>query len=237
MESEKRIARMTGFLFLLAFVTNIFAIVLSGSMDTAFITSADLLSQVSANSLQMKITVLLDLFSSASVIALAVLLYTSLRAQSPPIALLALGLWICEATVLAASKIGTFSLVLISEEYVSSLNAEASSFQILGLLFADASRRSFRIVQFFFSLGGMLFYYLFLQSRLIPRFVSSWGLVAVSLVFIEVSLDMLDYGFGLILFVPYMFFEPFIGVWLIVKGFTSSGAAVDPLEAAVAHAK
>jgi hypothetical protein len=44
----------------------------------------------------------------------------------------------------------------------------------------------------FFSLGGILWYYLFYRSKYIPRVLSIWGVAAVSLVAINVVLVLFD---------------------------------------------
>jgi hypothetical protein len=222
MTSSRSTARMMGVLFLVAFFSNILAMNISGLLDPAFTEAPNLLNNVSAHSMRVKISILLDLLSSAAVIALAVSLFASLKEQNRNLALLALALWICEAVVLAASKVSVFSLLLLSEEYLQAGSPDSPYYHTLGSLFVDASQKGFLIVQFFFSLGGVLFYFLFYQSNLIPRLISGWGLVAVTLVFAEVSLDMMGHSAGLVLLVPYMFFEPFIGVWLITRGFNAS---------------
>jgi hypothetical protein len=72
----------------------------------------------------------------------------------------------------------------------------------------------------FFCLGGILWYYLFYRSKYIPRVLSVWGLVAVSLVSINVMLVLFDRNIELqmIMLAPYLLFEALIGPWLMVKG-------------------
>jgi hypothetical protein len=73
----------------------------------------------------------------------------------------------------------------------------------------------------FFCLGGILWYYLFYASGYLPRALSLWGLVAVSLLTIPILLALYDreLTFALILGLPYAPYELVLGLWLIVKGF------------------
>ena len=78
-----------------------------------------------------------------------------------------------------------------------------------------------------FSLGALMFYYLFYRSRLIPRWLSVWGLAGAALYLAVPLLDMFGHGFG-VLMAPLAVAEIVLAVWLIVKGLASPG----PKEAA-----
>jgi len=71
-----------------------------------------------------------------------------------------------------------------------------------------------------FSLGALMFYYLFYQSRLIPRWLSVWGLAGAVLYVAAPLLDMLGHGFG-ILQAPLAVAEIVLAVWLIARGLNS----------------
>ena len=56
------------------------------------------------------------------------------------------------------------------------------------------------------------------QSKLIPRFISIWGLLGTAVVLVNTFLDMLGVppgNLGIVMLLN----ELFLGVWLIVKGF------------------
>ena len=80
---------------------------------------------------------------------------------------------------------------------------------------------------YFFILASMLFYYLLYQSKLIPRFISVWGVIALVSLLIGNLLELTGNTHPMIkLFYPLiMLNEIFLAIWLIVKGFTSSAKA------------
>jgi len=130
---------------------------LSGSISDSFV-------NISNNLMQMRISILLALFTSVGIIVLAVLLFVVLHKQNKTIALVALGLYLAEAIILAVSKIGNFALIPLSLEYVKAGAPNSSYFQILGTLFFGVDRWGDTIHMLFFCLGGILWYYLFCLS-------------------------------------------------------------------------
>jgi hypothetical protein len=89
-------------------------------------------------------------------------------------------------------------------------------------LYSGVDRLGYDIHLLFFALGAMLWYYLFYVSNYIPRVLSIWGLVAVSLFTIYILLTLYDRDFPPavgILALPYLPYELVLGVWLILKGF------------------
>jgi hypothetical protein len=79
----------------------------------------------------------------------------------------------------------------------------------------------------FASLAAVPFYYLLYQSKLLPRWISVWGLIGAPLYLASGLLGM----FGLLdpaspililLFLPAALLEMVMAVWMIVKGFNSS---------------
>jgi hypothetical protein len=83
---------------------------------------------------------------------------------------------------------------------------------------------------FAFSLGAFMYYYLFFQSRLIPRWLSGWGIVAIILMTAACVLALFSdnpvTGY-ILLAAPIALQEMVLAVWLIVKGFNAS-AIVSP---------
>ena len=220
MNSDKNTPRLLGAAFLLVFVASM----LSGSLLKSAIGSgsiSDNLVSIAENLTLMRISILVELVTSLGIIVLAALLYLVLHKQNKIIALVALGWWLAEAITLAVSKIGAFALIPLSLEYVKAGAPDSSYFQALGdFFYYGFDRQGWAIHMLFFSLGGILWYYLFYRSKYIPRVLSVWGVVAVSLVFINVALVLFDRNIELqmMLLAPYLVFEALIGPWLMVKG-------------------
>jgi hypothetical protein len=77
------------------------------------------------------------------------------------------------------------------------------------------------MVSITFGLGALMFYAMLYQSKLIPRFISIWGLIGAAVVLANTMLDMFSLtvpNLGVLMLLN----ELFLGVWLIVKGFNRS---------------
>lgn len=77
------------------------------------------------------------------------------------------------------------------------------------------------------SLGGLLYYYILYQTKLVPRWLSGWGLVgtmftifaSLLLMFRLINLITVIY---MALNLPMALQEMVLAVWLIVKGFNGN---------------
>jgi hypothetical protein len=77
------------------------------------------------------------------------------------------------------------------------------------------------------SLGGLLFYFMLFQTKLVPRWLSGWGFVGTTLTILATLLVMFRV-IGIIttsymvLNLPAALQEMVLALWLIVKGFNAS---------------
>ena len=78
-----------------------------------------------------------------------------------------------------------------------------------------------------FALGALMYYYLLYRSRLVPRWLSGWGLVGAGLCLVATVYAGFTQEFGFssvntVLNIPIGVQEMVLAVWLIVKGFNPS---------------
>jgi hypothetical protein len=124
-------------------------------------------------------------------------------------------------------------LLTVSEIYGKTGAADASNFQTLGSMLIAAGHWIQIINGIPFSIGTLMFFILFYQTRLIPRWLSGWGLIGAVLYCIAKIVSMFiplhlapDIGVGIgLLLVPTAIQEMVFGVWMIVKGFNPSAIA------------
>ena len=224
MNTSRKIAIIVGALFLIAMVTSL----VGGGLLESILGAPDYLIDVSANTTPVFIGIFLELINGTAVVGIGVMMFTILKQHNERVALGYVGFRIIESVFLTVAAILPLSLIALSQEYVKAGASDDSYFQTLGtLLIAARADVAGLLIPIFFSLGALLFYYLLYRSKLIPRFISVWGLIGVALI---LTLNLLDisFGIGMLLALPIISNEIFLGIWLIVKGFNPSAIASGP---------
>jgi hypothetical protein len=172
------------------------------------------------NVFQVRAGIVGEMITALGIVMLGSLLYVTLKKQDGRIALIALGLYVMEATILAVSRIATFTLLHISQESV--MAAHPVHLVSLGSTLYAFQEFGYSLLMLPFALGATMFYYLFYKSGVIPRNLNYLGLVAAPLALIGTLLHLLGVGLPMFLFVvaflPNLPFELGVGLWLLIKG-------------------
>lgn len=218
MISEKNAPRLLGAAFLFVFAASL----VSTQMTSSVIGSgsmSDMLVSVSDKAAQMRLSVLIGLLTSIGIVVLAVMLYVVMRHENEILALVGLGWWLAEAITLAVSKLGALALVPLSSDFVEAGAPEGSHFQTLGdFLYSGLLDQGDAIHMLFYSIGGVLWFYLLYRSTLIPRLLSVAGIAIEILGLIGMVLLLATGDVYMLLFYPIALLELVVGVWLVIKG-------------------
>jgi Domain of unknown function (DUF4386) len=221
MNTVKRVSRILGVAFLLQFITSVISGLL---MQPALIVPGDIsatMLTIAANPTLMIANILVDVLTALGVIFLGAMLYVTLKKQNEKIALVGLGFYILEASLLAASRAQAFSLMSISQEYATA--GHPAYLETMGNLALESMDFvGFTLHVLVFSVGAILFYYLLYKSGVVPRALSLWGLVTIVPVLIATLLAIFDYQVPEFVVLPYFPFEFVIGVWIVIKGVRES---------------
>ena len=230
MNSIRYPSRILGIAFLLQFITSassgLFlkpALIVPGNISETMVNIANNTRLMSAN-------VLVDMLTVMGIVFLGVMLFVTLRKQNETMAMVALGLYLVEATLLAASQLSAFWLLRISEEYVAT--GQPAYLQTMGNLALESMDFVGVLLHVLvFSLGAILFYILLYQSHLIPRLLSLWGLITLIPILFGTIAAILGYEVSVVAYLPYLPFEFVVGTWILVKGLNikqQDRAALEP---------
>jgi hypothetical protein len=233
MNTNKKTARIVGVLFIIATVLGALSlfVFLEPSLD-----DPDYLTNVSANETQIIIGAVLSLIMAFAIAMIPVMMFPIFKKHNEALALGYVVFRVLEVVTGIALVIIYLLLLTLSQEYVNAGSPDASHFQTSGTLLLQADDWINYVMTIVFSLGALMFYYLWYQSKLIPRFLSVWGLIGATLTLPVGLLCMFGLitelsALGLILALPLALNEIFLAVWLIVKGFNSSAIASESVNA------
>lgn len=216
--NERKTSIIVGTFFLVAMVTSL----LGGGLIESVLGAPDYLNQVYTNRSLVVSGVLLELVNSIAVVGIAVFMFPLFKKYSEALALGYFGFRTIEAVIAVAAVLSPLAMIALSQEYLAAGPADAAYFQTVGSAFIAA--RAYlvgQILGIFFSLGALVFYYLLYQSKLVPRFISIWGLIGAVLILFWNLLEIfgIQINAGMILALPIILNEIFLGIWLIFKGF------------------
>jgi hypothetical protein len=225
MNTDTRTTRWLGAAFVTQFVTSVAFGVVSAKLLAGG--AAGALAAASANLTAVRASALLELLTAAGITALAALLFASLGDEDRPRALVALGLWIVEAVLLAVGGLGLYALGTLAAGAASASTAAASLAGAATLAFS-LYQYAFTAHMLFFCLGALLWYSLLYQSNLVPRWLAGWGLIASLPLLVSMLFTLWDrsLSLGILPGLPYAPFELFIGTWLIINAGRTASAPV-----------
>ncbi|MBN1259380.1 MAG: DUF4386 domain-containing protein [Anaerolineae bacterium] len=220
MNANKRTASMMGILYIVGTVSGILSRVLTDPIQGA----PDMLRIVSANGERIIAGTLFVLAMGVVLTLIPIVAFPVLRKHDE---VLALGYVVfrgaLEGSVYLAIAVSWLLLLPLSQIYHTG-GAEAVHFQALGHVLLETAELG-AVLMITFGLGGVLFYYLLYRSRLVPRWLSAWGLMALLLNLAAGFLTMFGvFGptatLSTVLQLPIFVQEMVLAIWLIAKGFT-----------------
>lgn len=222
--SQKKAVKIAGFMFLFAFIapTLNWALVLSklNVAGNALATA----NNIVANEFVFRMGITIELFMSVGLIILGLALYVILKPINKNFAMLALLLKLVEATLMAVTVLIPYiALEVLSENPQTTLFTEEQLLLPIGLIFNSHTAIT-SVPMVFLGLDMMIFSYLFLKSKYIPRILAGFGVLSFALILIQSLMFMLAPEYAtkpinqIIFWGPSGLFEIIIGIWLLVKG-------------------
>jgi hypothetical protein len=216
--TQRTFARIAGFIYLWLIVTDmagavtISRIIGSGSF-------AEIAARVVASEHLYRVALSSELIECLSIVLLAFALYVTLRPVNKLLAQVALYWKLGESFISGVMMIFGFMTLHLYASPQSFGPLGTGQTQALVDLTSHATSDAYNIQAIFFSIGSMIFFYLFFKSRYIPRILSAFGVFAsicvtitcfASLIFPEHAAT-LQYGWA-----PIGVAELITGFWLMI---------------------
>jgi hypothetical protein len=232
MNTYRKNAVMTGILYFLGTVFGGLGVVIGGKVLASLTVSkplagVDMLGLVAANSSQLSGGAFFTIMMGISLVAMTVFLYPILRKDSKELAMgMVLFRGALEGTWYFISALGFLTLVALGNEYIAT-GADSAALQSISNVLYQFQDRLATVGPLFFLIGATCLYISFYRTRLIPRWLSVWGLIGVvcSLAAALLKFFQLDNSIGLYLEMVIAPQEMVMAIWLIVKGFNPSAIA------------
>ena len=218
MDKQRNSTRLAGALYIIGTIAGILSIAPAVD-DPAYLIKA------SEDANQVILSAFFQFIMAVSYLGIPISLYPIIKKYNDR---LALGFLICRSLAAVLIVIGVVLLLLIlslSHQYGQSVNPDTSCFQIFGELLRTGRDLVNHVVMILvLSTGSIMFYYLLFQSKLIPGWLSAWGVVGAILtitasIFVMFKLIDIISPVYLTLNAPMALQEFVFALWLIIKGF------------------
>jgi hypothetical protein len=220
MNTTRKIAIITGVIFIIAT-----AAVFIADAFTPDLAGTDYLTRFSANTSQAAGGALLYLVAAFASGGIAIAMYPVMKEANAGLALGSVVFRALEAAFYMVEVVCLLSLTNISQQLVAAGAVDRPLLQTIGNTLVNIREQAGLVSVFAFCVGAFLYYTLFFQSRLIPRWLSGFGIVAILMMLTACVLALFS-GNRITSYIPLAapiaLQEMVLAVWLIVKGFNPS---------------
>jgi len=227
MKSYRGNAIAVGVLFIACSAASILSAVPLGST----LDDPDYLSKLAVSDNAVVTTALIEFVWAATGAGIAIGLYPILRLFNPALALGSVAARVVENVFVLIGTLSLLVLLTVSQQSLAPGSAAPSSFQATGdALLAVRDWVHGFVALLAFGIGVLMYYYVFYRSRLVPRWLSGWGLAGAALMLVATVYSGFTQDFGFttvttVLSIPIGLQEMVLAVWLIAKGFSAPALA------------
>ncbi len=220
--NQRKVAALVGILFIIGTVSGILSYVLTGPI----LDGPAYLEKIPGHETQVILGALCVLSMGLSLALMAIVMYPILQKHNQT---LAIGYVVfrggLEPVTYLVIVISWLLTIPLSREFVSAGAETTPAIQTTGRLLLEAVKIGAPLTAIVFPIGAIMFYVVLYQTRMIPRWLSIWGLAAVIIHlfstglagFFPLSPAMLSVQN--ILNMPIMVQEMVMAAWFITRGF------------------
>jgi hypothetical protein len=226
MDTYRKSGIVTGILFIVATAAGILSLFAGPILD-----APDYLTRISANEPTVLTGAFLVFIMGWAGAGIGISMYPVLRKYNEGLALGAAGFRIIEGVFHCIGAVLILLLATLSRELIKAGPAGLAQFQNLGTLLREGRTWVGDVAALpSWCIGAYLYYSVFYKTRLVPRWLSLWGLAGITLT-VAASVLVLFRQITpfstaqLLMNLPIAPQEMVLAIWLIVKGFNPSATA------------
>jgi hypothetical protein len=229
MNSNRKRTIIAGALYIVGTVAGVLSIAPAAD-------DADYLLKASSNANQVLLGALFQFIMTIAYVGFTITLFPILRKQNESFALGFLSFRIIAAVLNIIGFIILLLLLSLSQQFVKAGTPNLSYFQTLGDLLRTGRDFVNHVAMILAtSVAGLMFYILLFQTKLIPRWLSLWGLlgtlftIIASLLIMFHKVDIITSTY-IVLNLPLILLEIVLAISFIVKGFNPSSIVSESIE-------
>ena len=217
MLSKISTGQLCGFLFLFILLTSALSQALAGgALDPADIPGT--MSRVTGSVKKFRLSVVIDLISHVSIIALAAMLFIAFSPFNRSLALLGTMWRVAEGTILALNEVNNLVLLDVSQKSASATGNQSVVLESIGRMLISTEGWGLKIGLVFLVAGSLVYAILFVTSGAIPLALGWFGVIASILAAGGILLNMINPNLTMASFLILIPYEIVLGFWLLFRG-------------------
>jgi hypothetical protein len=221
-ESKRWLFQLLGITFFVQASTSLVGGLLFKTLESK--TSIEMtLRNLSDHMSTFNISVFLQFITAIVIIMLGIAIYETAGHINKTLAKVALFLYVFEAILVAMGQIFVIGLMKASALYLA--NGDVGLLN-LGEVLLKCRHFSGEIAMLPFGIGALIFYYLLMRAKIIPKWLAVWGLITAPYILIYFTLGNFGILLPLALCFLYVPFEFFTGAFIIIKYRKPTTAAI-----------
>jgi Domain of unknown function (DUF4386) len=218
--STRRTAIAAGALFIVATI----AALAAAAVEPA-LTGTDYLTGVANHPNRLAAAALLYLIAAGTSVGIAIALYPLLKKVNAGVALGSVVFRTIEAVFYTVAVVSLLSILHLGQQLATAPDDSRAPIHAIADSLLSMRDHSALAGVFAFCVGALMYYTLFYRSRLVPRWLSGWGVAGALLMMTACLLALFSNspvtGYTLLI-LPILVQELVLAGWLLVKGFSPS---------------
>jgi len=189
------------------------------------LTPPDVLAKAAGAKSQIILGILIEFSCVLAIPLIAIVLYPLLRKVNAVLAIGYVAFRLFEASIFASTEINRMLVLALSESLSAHPTADVATLEVLSqaLIGGEAwGGTSGTIYNLIFVVGMLMLNWMLWQARLVPRWISAWGLIS-ALMLGSIAIIMpffpISQTIAITLIAPLAVQEMVFALWLIIKGF------------------
>lgn len=218
MNSDKKAARIIGLLLLTIFILGVTIYqVLQGSVLFA----DDFLTKTASHSNQIILSTLLGMLSGILSIIISIILFPIVKRQSESLGYLYIAFCVLQFVGISIDNASVLSMLELSKEYVKNDQTDLNTLTTMGAVFYEKHRWTHYLSLLISCFPVFVLFYTLYFTRLIPKLLSIFGIIATILMFAEILFSIFEHSISMNMLLPIALIQLLFPSWLIIKGFNS----------------
>lgn len=211
--------RIIGILLLASFILGV---VVYQVLQGPILFADDFLTSTAENKNDIIASTVLGLLNGIITIVIAVLILPVFKKYNFGLSFLYLSFTIVSFAMVAIDNLSTLSILDLSNSYSKHQEINDETIGLISDLLYQRHWWTHYMSLLSSSFYMFTFFLLFYQSNLIPKILSVAGLIAVSMMFIEILSSIFGQSIGMFLMLPLGIIQLLLVVWLLIKGIKSN---------------